>query len=287
MASEDKHLEEEAERAFNEVIKRRVGQPKESQYGSEGQSDSEDEFNAAFEEVAQFSSYTDPGGTKSEKTENNGTSQSANYESLHLSNNSKPTLNNTLELIEAPPLLLSTPSIIEGNKDFQQSFSSDGNSVDKTDVFTYDNLIDQIAINIKSGKDRFKFNGSLVELKEFIKLVLKIDGQWTVGQDTNLNTFRSKCKQLIINYWITTKTLTLNGKKEERIKSKIKELVLVDQLASSQMQSSPNFQDGHQRQTQRTFQATPHTENHSHEFQRIWITIETLQTKVNDCTKII
>ena len=49
----------------------------------------------------------------------------------------------------------------------------------------------------------------------------------------------------------------------------------------------PNFQDGRWHQTQRTFQTTPHTENHSHEFQRIWMTIGTLQTKVNDCTKII
>ena len=94
-----------------------------------------------------------------------------------------------------------TPSIAGGNEDLQQSFSSDGKSVDKTDVFIYDNLIDQIAISTKSGKDRFKFNGSLVELKKLIKLVLKIDVQWMVGKDKNLNTFRSKCKQVIINYF--------------------------------------------------------------------------------------
>ena len=29
------------------------------------------------------------------------------------------------------------------------------------------------------------------------------------------------------------------------------------------------------------------TEDHSHEFRRIWIMIETLQMKINDCTKII
>ena len=87
---EDKHLEEEAERAFDEVIKRGVGQPKESRYGSDRQDDSEDEFDAVFDEVALSSNYTDPGGTKSEKIENNGTSQSANYKSLNVSNNSKP-----------------------------------------------------------------------------------------------------------------------------------------------------------------------------------------------------
>ena len=177
------------------------------------------------------------------------------------------TLNTTLESVKAQPLLLFTPSITDGDEDLQQSFSSDGKSVDKTDVFIYDNLIDQIAISTKPGKDRFKFGGSLVELQEFTKLVLKIDGQWTVGKDKNLNIFRSKCKQVIINYWISTKTLTLNGEKEGKIKSKIKERVLVHQLANPQMRSSPNFQDGRQHQTQRMFQATPHTENHSDEFE--------------------
>ena len=66
-----------------------------------------------------------------------------------------------------------------------------------------------------------------MELKKPIKLVRKIDGQWTVGKDKNLNTFRSKCKQVIINYWISTKTLTKDGTREGRIKSKIKELVSV------------------------------------------------------------
>ena len=92
----------------------------------------------------------------------------------------QPSLSTTLESIEAPPLLPRTPSITDANEDLQQSFSSDGKSVGKTDVFIYDNLIDQVAISTKSGRDRFKFNGSLMELKELIKLVLKMDGQWTV-----------------------------------------------------------------------------------------------------------
>ena len=49
--------------------------------------------------------------------------------------------------------------------------------------FLYSNLIDQMAISTKSGKYRFKFNGSLVELKEFIELVLKIEGKWTIRKD--------------------------------------------------------------------------------------------------------
>ena len=91
----------------------------------------------------------------------------------------QPSLNTTLESIEVPPLLLLYPSITDGNEDLQQSFSSDGKSVDKTDVFIYDNLIDQIAISTKSGKDRFKFNGSLVELKQLINI--GTENRWPVN----------------------------------------------------------------------------------------------------------
>ena len=47
----------------------------------------------------------------------------------------KSSLNTTLESIEDPPLLLLTPSITDSNEDLQQSFSSDGKSVDHTDIF--------------------------------------------------------------------------------------------------------------------------------------------------------
>ena len=58
----------------------------------------------------------------------------------------QPSLNTTLESIEASPLLLFTPSITDGNEDPQQTLSSDSKSVDKKDDFLYNNLIDQMAI---------------------------------------------------------------------------------------------------------------------------------------------
>ena len=86
----------------------------------------------------------------------------------------------------------------------------------------FEDLISYLTVNKKSGKDRFKFHGNVEELKEFVKFVLNVEGQWNIGKDTNLNLFRSECKQLVINFWKSTKTVTLSGKKEGQMREKIK-----------------------------------------------------------------
>ena len=83
----------------------------------------------------------------------------------------------------------------------------------------FEDLISYLTVNKKSGKDRFKFHGNVEELKEFVKFVLNVEGQWNAGKDTNLIVFKSKCKQLVINFWKSTKTVTLNGKMREKIKN--------------------------------------------------------------------
>ena len=59
----------------------------------------------------------------------------------------------------------------------------------------------------------------------FVSLVLKIDGYWRIGKDPNNNIFKSTCKNININYWISTQAFTVNGKKEDAIMKKIKQIV--------------------------------------------------------------
>ena len=69
------------------------------------------------------------------------------------------------------------------------------------------------------------FKGTISELQDFVSLVLEIDGYWRTGKDPNHNIFKSTCNNIDINYWISTQTFTVNGKKENAIMKKIKQLV--------------------------------------------------------------
>ena len=69
------------------------------------------------------------------------------------------------------------------------------------------------------------FKGTISELQDFVSLFLEIDGYWRTGKDPNHNIFKSTCKNININYWISTQTFTVNGKKEDAIMKKIKQLV--------------------------------------------------------------
>ena len=87
-----------------------------------------------------------------------------------------------------------------------------------------DSLIRHIVFVTKSGKQRCKFKGNVSELHDFVKFVLKINGSWSHARDLNHCIFKSNCKQITINFWQSTQSFTVCGKKEKEIKKKLKTL---------------------------------------------------------------
>ena len=114
------------------------------------------------------------------------------------------------------------------NQKSPQSSSASNNSEKSagyTDALLFDNLVCKFIFVQRSGKERCMFKGTISELQDFVSLVLEIDGYWRTGKDPNHNIFKSTCKNININYWISTQTFTVNGKKEDAIMKKIKQLV--------------------------------------------------------------
>ena len=77
-------------------------------------------------------------------------------------------------------------------------------STSNTNALLFDNLICKFTIVQRSGKERCMFKGTISELRNFVSLVLEIDGYWRTGKDPNHNIFKSTCKNININYWIST-----------------------------------------------------------------------------------
>ena len=135
------------------------------------------------------------------------------------------------------------------------------------------------------------------ELKEFVKFVLNIEGQWSVGKDTNLNVFKSKCKQLVINFWKSTKTVTLNGKKKGQMREKIRNL-LSKRSSFGTPSCSKSFQDGGSMETfllesNHSIPIQSERQKHIQKYdiekydQKVWTIINNLTHKLEDCFKII
>ena len=57
-----------------------------------------------------------------------------------------------------------------------------------------------------------------------MKFVLKINGSWSHARDPNHCIFKANCKQITINFWQSTQSFTVCGKKEKEIKKKLKTL---------------------------------------------------------------
>ena len=115
----------------------------------------------------------------------------------------------------------------KNQKSPQSSFASNNSekSAGYTNALLFDNLVCKFIFVQRSGKERYMFKGTISELQDFVSLVLEIDGYWRTGKYPNHNIFKSTCKNININYWISTQTFTVNGKKEDAIMKKIKQLV--------------------------------------------------------------
>ena len=102
-------------------------------------------------------------------------------------------------------------------KSLQSSSASNDSekSAGNINALLFDSLICKFTFVQRSGKERCMFKGTISELQDFVSLVLEIDGYWMTGKDSNHNIFKSICKNININYWISTQTFTVNRKKEK------------------------------------------------------------------------
>ena len=62
-----------------------------------------------------------------------------------------------------------------------------------------DTLIKYLAKRKAKGKTNYKFDGTLYELKDFVSLVLKRKGKWTVEKNTGKQTFSDSKAKLTLS----------------------------------------------------------------------------------------
>ena len=72
-----------------------------------------------------------------------------------------------------------------------------------------DTLLKYLDKRTVSGKENFKADGSLTDLKSFVELVLKLKGKWTGKKSGGKQTFQGD--KVSINWWPSKKTLHVQG----------------------------------------------------------------------------
>ena len=72
-----------------------------------------------------------------------------------------------------------------------------------------DTLLKYLDKRTVSGKENFKWDGSLTDLKSFVELVLKLKGKWTGKKSGGKQTFQGD--KVSINWWPSKKTLHVQG----------------------------------------------------------------------------
>ena len=84
-----------------------------------------------------------------------------------------------------------------------------------------DSLLKYIDKRTERGKTNFKWDGEPTQLKDFITLILKRNGQWKTrkaGARKQMFIFQDKSANLTMNFWQSSKTLTVQGNEDMTVK---------------------------------------------------------------------
>ena len=84
-----------------------------------------------------------------------------------------------------------------------------------------DTLLQYIDKRSERGKTNFKWDGEPSQLKDFIALILKRNGQWKprkAGAGEQMFVFQDKSENITLNVWQSSKTLTVQGNEDQAAK---------------------------------------------------------------------
>ena len=91
-----------------------------------------------------------------------------------------------------------------------------------------DSLLKHLIKKHEKGKIKLKWTGKIEDLKHFVSLVFKCEGNWHTkksGGKMNLHVFEERSGGFSLNYWSSNKTLLLQGNSATLIENKINNII--------------------------------------------------------------
>ena len=82
-------------------------------------------------------------------------------------------------------------------------------------------LVDCLNLQKVKGQTKMKWSGTLIELQDFVSLILCEKGKWQSKTNAGVDsyTFTQKDSKFRINWWTSTETFNVQGKRRSAIKS--------------------------------------------------------------------
>ena len=107
---------------------------------------------------------------------------------------------------------------------------SDDQSVETDKILFADTLLKYLDKRTERGKTNYKWDGKPDQLKDFMTLILKRDGQWKpkkVSGGKQMYTFTDGSEHLTLIFWQSSKTVSIQGNEKniEKVQEKLDHLL--------------------------------------------------------------
>ena len=141
-----------------------------------------------------------------------------------------------------------TPQNQHGERSPAEEVDDDQETLESEKILFADSLFKYLDKRTERGKTNFKWDGKPTELHDFITLVLKRNGQMKsrkAGGGKQMHFFQDKPANVTINFWQTSKTLSIQGNESitKKIIDKLERIVKEMKPESAAKTSNANAND--------------------------------------------
>ena len=154
-----------------------------------------------------------------------------------------------------------------------------------------DTLTKHFSSKKEDGKVELKWNGTLIDFKEFVSLILEFKGNWELKHQDNyeIHTFKEAKSKFKITWWPSGKTFIIQGSGSSKVIKMVENILSLPEesenelVAEASTKSTPKSKKSSRNKSKSKLNANSQVP-HKSEFRKIWEAIESLRANVANRT---
>ena len=151
-----------------------------------------------------------------------------------------------------------------------------------------DTLTKHLSCKKEDGKVKLKWNGTLIDFRDFVSLILEFKGNWEFKHQDNyeIHSFKDPKSKFKIIWWPSSKTFIIQGRESSKVIKMVENVLNLPEESENELvgeasiKSTPKSKKRSRNKSKSRLNVNSQV-SHESEFRKIWEAIECLKPRSN------